>query len=212
MENTEAREWPWHVCEVCGRDYQRPKGFCPYCRRKAHWDKKPIEKQLPMLSPRLRAELLKCKTFPVATNEIRPMFVTGPVRTGKTLFAAKVIWDMLEQQAIEGIFVRVQFVSVPQLAEELKQCYQNKESDVALIKKYKDCDWLVLDDLGANGMPEWIYNVLFTIIDYRYEQLKPIIVTSNKDLEEIAEEIGDERLTRRIDAMAEVQYKFEKTY
>jgi len=204
------KEWPWNTCEVCGRDYQRPKGFCPYCRKQKLWDEKTMAQRVPVLSPRLLSEIKKHKNYSFPTHPASSMFLTGPAGTGKTVFAAKVLHDLMEDNYINGVFVRPQFLTIDQLTDEIRACYDQKKSDLPVIQKYKDCDWLFLDDFGAKATNDWVYSILYSIINYRYEQLKPLVVISNLSLEEIAQNLQDERLTRRVKEMSEVVYRFEK--
>jgi DNA replication protein DnaC len=203
-------EWKWHNCKVCGRDYQKPKGQCPFCRKQKLWDGKTIEEKAPMLSPRLKQELEKHKSYPFPTRPAESMYLTGPAGSGKTVFAAKVLLDLLEDMFVEGIYIRPQFVTINKLTDEIKQAYAKKEPDLPIIEKYKECDWLILDDIGTKATTDWVYDILFSIIDYRYEQLKKTIIISNMSFEDMSAYLNDERITRRIAAMSQVYYHFEK--
>ena len=63
-----------------------------------------------------------------------------------------------------------------------------------IINKYSLVDWLVLDDLGIEKTSDWSFQTLYLIINQRYEKLKPVIFTSNLSLEELAGQLGDDRL------------------
>jgi DNA replication protein DnaC len=68
-------------------------------------------------------------------------------------------------------------------------------------------DLLILDDLGVDKPSDWVLNVLYNIINYRYENLKKTIITSNFSLDEIAEAFNDNRITRRIERMCIIEEK-----
>ena len=61
---------------------------------------------------------------------------------------------------------------------------------------------LVLDDLGAQKTTEWVTERLFVIINARYDDLLPTIITSNIYLEELRQLPGWDRLVDRIVEMA----------
>lgn len=60
----------------------------------------------------------------------------------------------------------------------------------------KETDVLLLDDLGAEKSTEWTQAILFEIIDYRYNNNRPIIITTNCLPEELKEKIGERSVDR----------------
>lgn len=42
-----------------------------------------------------------------------------------------------------------------------------------------DDDLVILDDVGSSGVNQWREEVFFSFLDYRYNSMKPTIVTSN---------------------------------
>ena len=69
------------------------------------------------------------------------------------------------------------------------------------LKPLKECRLLVIDDVGAklNGQ-EWINDILFSIIDYRYQHKLTMIITSNLPIKKLN---IDDRLYSRIDKMTQ---------
>jgi len=59
------------------------------------------------------------------------------------------------------------------------------------------CDLLVLDDLGAEKVTDWVQDVLFRIVDGRYRAVRPILVTTNLAPNDLPRTIG-ERITDRL--------------
>ena len=52
-------------------------------------------------------------------------------------------------------------------------------SPEAAVARYAKCDVLVLDDLGKEDATEWSVGTVFSVLDARYEDMRPTIVTSN---------------------------------
>ena len=50
---------------------------------------------------------------------------------------------------------------------------------MAAVARYAKCDVLVLDDLGKEDATEWSVGTVFSVLDARYEDMRPTIVTSN---------------------------------
>jgi DNA replication protein DnaC len=110
----------------------------------------------------------------ILTTELKPVISTGAVR--------RVIG--VERMELP------RFVMVPRLLMEIRGCYTGKgegESEDALIRKHTSCPLLVLDDLGAEKTTEWSIQTLYTVINERYVQERPMIVTTNLGLERIEE-------------------------
>lgn len=72
------------------------------------------------------------------------------------------------------------------------------QNEFELLESLNKVNVLILDDFGVEKMTDWAYQMLYSLINYRYENLKTTIYTSNLDLEELAAHTGDSRLTSRI--------------
>ena len=66
--------------------------------------------------------------------------------------------------------------------------------------KYQECSLLIIDDLGVERSTDWSLETLFKIIDYRYNEELPILITTNCTPEELKEHVGD-RIYDRIRSM-----------
>ena len=65
-----------------------------------------------------------------------------------------------------------------------------------MLHHLKTVELLVLDDLGAEKSSEWTKSVLFEIIDYRYNEMLPILITTNCPPKELKAKIGDRSYDR----------------
>lgn len=104
------------------------------------------------------------------------LYLYGECGTGKTFLAALVAREFVQRDQ------SVIFGDVPSLLEDLKATF-DKGGTEALLDRYCDCDLLILDDIGAGKITDWSVGVLYQIINARYNADKPIIATSNYDLE-----------------------------
>lgn len=108
------------------------------------------------------------------------LFITGGVGTGKTHLAASIANYLIENE------IPVIFGTLITLLNDIKDTYKidgNCESDV--IEKYSKIPLLIIDDLGKERPSEWILEKLFTIINNRYENNLPIIITTNYNKEKL---------------------------
>lgn len=100
-----------------------------------------------------------------------------------------------------------EFVQVTEFLLLVKDSYRkdSQDSELAFLSKLASVDVLIIDDLGTQRTTDWNYDLLYYLIDQRYNSTeKRTIFTSNFDLEELSNKLGDTRITRRISQMAEV--------
>lgn len=78
------------------------------------------------------------------------------------------------------------------LLAELKNSYDsdNNISEMEIIKLYEKVDLLIIDDLGKEKPSEWGLEKLFTIINSRYENNLPVIITTNYNQNSLAERLS----------------------
>jgi DNA replication protein DnaC len=96
---------------------------------------------------------------------------------------------------------RVVFISMPDLLEKIKATFNRNstESEAEIMRGLQMCDLLVIDDIGAEKVSDWVQEVIFRIVDGRYKKVKPILVTSNLEPKELAERIGKRAYDRLIE-------------
>ena len=84
--------------------------------------------------------------------------------------------------------------------KELKQSSMDKEIYNKLINKYKTVEILLIDDLFKGGVSEADVRIAFEIINHRYINKLPILVSSELTIKEILNR--DEAIGSRIYEMA----------
>lgn len=102
------------------------------------------------------------------------LFYTGRYGTGKTHLAAAIANDALEKGR------DVIFQPVPDLLDLLRMSYGNTgESFGDRFDRIRTAELLILDDLGAQSPTAWAEEKLYQIINYRYVNRLPTVITSN---------------------------------
>lgn len=178
------------------------------------WQETVMPKILVAFTPRIQ-QVVKNAPFPLDISEMKEVpseFIYGDTEHGKTI---RSVFLLLQESKNQYMNLNTDkkdllFVSVPDLFQRLKKSFDNKvehEEVWELIERINFCHLLVLDDLGVNKSSEWANEVLYNILNYRYEYMKKTIITSNKSIQELSEQFGDDRITSRIQRMCEIVKK-----
>ncbi|MDS1030133.1 ATP-binding protein [Bacillota bacterium LX-D] len=135
-------------------------------------------------------------TASIINNDFtKGLLLCGPVGSGKT-FLASIITNILLTNNKQ-----VLFSIVPDLLDEIRSTYgkQNDQdlNELDLTNAARKAEILVLDDLGAHNYTEWSINKIYSIINYRANNNLPVIVTTNLEIVELEEKIG-QRTTSRL--------------
>ena len=114
------------------------------------------------------------------------LVLTGDVGVGKTHLAVGVLRALQTRHGVYGAFY-----TTSHLLQTLRAAYNPSlgTCDPQALTRAMTCDVLVLDDLGAEKLTEWVQDTIQTIIDARYTRcLRTILTTNHADL---AIEAGD---------------------
>ena len=128
-------------------------------------------------------------------------FIYGPKGVGKTHLALAIAWDVLigsvtgQFPNIKDLMPQVLFWQVEGLMDQIRAEF-NQAEKTDLISQVKNCELLVLDDIGAQKLTEWSVAKLDSIVDHRYIESKRTIFTSNFHLD--YEQGGARKIPERI--------------
>ncbi|MDD3939815.1 MAG: ATP-binding protein [Tissierellia bacterium] len=149
-----------------------------------------------------RQEVIIAKNFVKNLKELSKdnngLIFHGNVGTGKTYLAA-----CIANKIIEDYQIRVKMRNIPQIINDIekggfdidKNDYYRKLSSVSL---------LILDDFGIERNTEYVNEMVYQIINTRYESKKPTIISTNIPLGLIMEgsnDIDKERIYSRLREM-----------
>lgn len=117
---------------------------------------------------------------------------------GKTTWASKILLSYFNKTwAMNNFNKKGLFIHLPDLINKFKTQFLDNESMSEEINQIKNCNLLILDDLGVTELSNNDLNNLLNIVDYRINNNKSIIFTSNLDKEALLSKYGG-RLTSRV--------------
>lgn len=108
------------------------------------------------------------------------LYIEGTNGTGKTHLAAAIALQLIGQG------VPVICKTAGDLLMDIKQSFGDRDANEArILDIYKRVDLLILDDLGKEQCSDWSMSTLYSILNERYEDMKPTIVTTNYGAEQL---------------------------
>lgn len=131
-------------------------------------------------------------------NNGRNIFITSSnTGNGKTSWAIKLLTKYFDSiWAGNGFRVRGMFIHTPTLLLQLKN-FSDPLSET-YKKNLLNCDLVVFDDIADTSVSAYDYSNLLMIIDYRIQNEKSCIYTSNRTTKKQLEEAVGVRIASRI--------------
>jgi DNA replication protein DnaC len=206
--NDDGHGWAT-VTDAGGRESQ---SRCPGC----HYEKLAAKIQR-LTPPRFRAPVEipgPVTAWAQRGFKAQGLYLAGQVGTGKThaAWAALADWCAFTgtiprggEDATSGwpshdrIPPNVIFTRMTDLLDDLRPGDDSRQ-------RIRDCQHaalLVIDDVGAEKPSEWTQERFYSVIDHRYVQQLPLIVTSNLPPSKLAGQVGD-RAASRLAEMCEI--------
>lgn len=129
------------------------------------------------------------------------LLMWGNVGTGKSFAAACIANYLLNNKTP---------VIMTSLVKMLETIQPNPESETEIIAKMNRARLVIFDDLGAERNTDYALEKIYNIIDSRYRQNLPMILTTNLTVDEMQQET-DMRYRRIYDRIFEVCYPMQFT-
>ncbi|MGH9867627.1 MAG: ATP-binding protein [Candidatus Polarisedimenticolia bacterium] len=121
------------------------------------------------------------------------LLLLGPCGLGKTHLATAALQTLIREKGVRGLFCDFR-----DLLKEIQASYNSESgsTEMDILMPVFSAEVLVLDDLGATKMTDWVRDTLAHIINNRYNDRRVSVFTSNLE-DEPAKPGAEERLRDR---------------
>jgi DNA replication protein DnaC len=140
---------------------------------------------------------------PIASITHGPsLLLLGVTGVGKTHEA----YGAMRELAVTGVCGQWQVTTAADLYAALRP--RHGIDSEAEFRKYRDARLLLIDDLGAERKPtEFTEEINFRLINHRYENHLPTLMTSNVEPKDLASRLGDRVISRLAEMCERVAIK-----
>lgn len=146
--------------------------------------------------PNMEMVLAECRRFAADLAAGRPtdnLLLMGEVGLGKTFLASAIVNEVVAQRKVAVYFTFPEFTDLLR-----RERFSNNEDRGAALQRLLDTDLLVLDDLAAEKVSDWVAQELFNVLNHRINRGLPLVVSTNLTLAELSDLYGDRIYSRLI--------------
>jgi DNA replication protein DnaC len=125
----------------------------------------------------LEKTMAYCMGYPHrGTEEGIGLLFSGSNGVGKTHLAVAALTELVTTKGARG-----EFWDFQELMREIKRSYdpETMTTETQVLDPVVNVDVLLLDDLGAWKITDWMNDTLFYILNSRYLQKRPTLITTN---------------------------------
>jgi DNA replication protein DnaC len=155
----------------------------------------------------LEADDNKCELWQKSYDQLKTMYdnkgligVTGNRGSGKTQ-ASAIIIAMNSSKKKRGIYTKVHEIFL-----SIRDSQTSGRSLMSTFDSYVKPHLLVIDAFQVRSETEFEFRTLISILDKRYDEMKPTIIISNDSPQALLESIGDDGRSRMKEGGGIVQF------
>ena len=128
------------------------------------------------------------------------LLMAGVVGAGKTHQAYGAVRTLLGA----GIGVRWRATTAADLYADLRpRAGADSERELAAVSR---CPLLIIDDLGAAKVSEWVEEITYRLVNRRYNHCLPTLITTNLAIKDLRVHLGDRVASRLAEMTTRVEF------
>lgn len=182
------------VCKIAEDKAKRDAALIEFCKLPVNTDRFTFANYKAGNNPTLKAAQNAAMELAEEVGTIKWLALTGPADMGKTHLAVAICRRWLER----GRPAKFYFSSI--LLKELKDGFEldGEQSYRQRFDALCRVPLLVLDDLGVENPTAFAREHIQTIIDYRYFNQLPLVITTNKPVNDLGPIDPEHRIASRL--------------
>ena len=128
------------------------------------------------------------------------LFLVGRPGTGKNHLAVSIIREWSGERKI---------LKLAEMVRDIRQAYANHTNEQTDIERYARLDLLALNEVGVQFGTDAERNLLFEVLDLRYENMLPTILVSNLNVAGIKDYVGGRVIDRLMECAQVVEFTWD---
>ena len=116
---------------------------------------------------------------------------------------------ILVESIIRNYLLTARYANCVELINEIQDTYSSKtpKSTLSVLNKYRDADFLFIDDLDKINATADSKKLIYSIINDRYDRVLPTIISANSSVDVLDEKYFEEpTVSRLIERSVEVKF------
>lgn len=132
------------------------------------------------------------------------LILTGSTGTGKTHLSIALGREIAKKGH------SVQYITLMLLIRWIRSTWtDDTQSETSVIRELRSKSLLIIDEVGVQAGSENERNILFEVINGRYEDVKPTIIISNLDRDQVATMISERSVDRITEGGAIIPFSWD---
>lgn len=132
--------------------------------------------------PEGRVAYQQVREFVETFDGHRWLLLTGPFGTCKTGLLVSAARALVPQGIMAYDLTDIRFLTATELFDRIKEAME-AHRDTQVLRGFKECDLLLLDDVGAERPSGFVQERFFSLLNYRYDEGLPTWMTTNLELD-----------------------------
>ena len=128
------------------------------------------------------------------------LFLIGRPGTGKNHLAVSIIREWTGERKI---------LKLAEMIRDIRQAYSAHTNEQSDIERYASMDLLALNEVGIQFGTDAERNLLFEVLDLRYENMLPTLLVSNLNVQGIKEFVGGRVIDRLLENGTVLEFTWE---
>lgn len=152
-----------------------------------------------------RAAINYVRKFDMMRDQGKGLYLFSEEKgSGKTRLAASILHAITKVYDKEDPPLKILYSSTADLIGEIKSTFDadSKVKSTDIIDAVKNADLVVFDDIGVEKVSEFVEETFTRILDFRLQNKKPTIITSNLSIDDLDTIYKKGRIGSRVEKLA----------